>query len=162
MGNEKEVSEMLKGVAKLVLFGVVVTIAVVALVSGQVKKPNDPLADWAYPKAKRGLEGTNRPPLIWTKFTTTDSFEKVWDFYWQKVVKGAPVSLPPGVKSGTFYGGPSGDPKQQVVCAHYRDENPAAKVGVFVIREHQRTVSVTIVRRAKERETTIIVVLDQR
>jgi hypothetical protein len=34
MGNEKEVSEMLKEVAKLVLFGVVVTIAVVALVSG--------------------------------------------------------------------------------------------------------------------------------
>jgi hypothetical protein len=34
MKNEKEVSEMLKGVAKFVLFGVVVTIAVVALVSG--------------------------------------------------------------------------------------------------------------------------------
>jgi hypothetical protein len=68
MGNEKEVSEMLKEVAKLVLFGVAVTIAVVALVSGQVKKPNDPLADWAYPKAKRGLEGTNQ---------TTTNLDKV-------------------------------------------------------------------------------------
>jgi hypothetical protein len=161
MGNEKEVSEMLKEVAKLVLFGITVTVFAVALVSGQVKKQPDLLADWAYPKAKRGLEGTSRPPLIWTKFTTTDPFEKVWEFYWQKVTRGAPISLPSEVKSGTLYGGPP-DPKKQTVCAHYRDENPAAKFGVFVIREHQRTVSVTIVRRAKERETTIIVVLDQR
>jgi len=152
---------MLKGLSKSVLLGVAVTVVAVALISGQVKKPPDPLAEWAYPKAKRGLEGTDRPPLIWTKFTTTDPFDKVWDFYWQKVTKGAPVGLPSEVKSGTFYGGPP-DPKKQVICAHYRDENPAAKFGVFVIREHQRTVSITIVRRSGEKETNIIVVLDQR
>jgi len=152
---------MLKVVAKSVLLGVAITVVAVAFVSGQVKKPPDPLAEWAYPKAKRGLEGTDRPPLIWTKFTTTDPFDKVWDFYWQKVTKGAPVGLPSEVKSGTFYGGPP-DPKKQVICAHYRDENPAAKFGVFVIREHQRTVSITIVRRSGEKETNIIVVLDQR
>lgn len=78
------------------------------------------------------------------------------------MTKGAATSLPSEVKSGTFYGGPSGDPKQHIICAHYRDDNPTAKIGVFVVREHQKTVSVTIVRRAKEKETTIIVVLDQR
>lgn len=86
LADEKRegVSEMLKLVAKSVLFGFVVTIAAVALVSGQVKKPPDPLADWAYPKAKRGLEGTNQPPLIWTKFATTDPFEKSGTFTGRK------------------------------------------------------------------------------
>jgi len=72
MRNEKEVLEMLRVVAKSVLFGVTVTVVAFAFVVGQVKKPPDPLAEWAYPKAKRGLEGTDRPPLIWAKFTTTD------------------------------------------------------------------------------------------
>jgi len=76
-------------------------------------------------------------------------------------VKGAPVGLSPEVKSGTFYG-KAPDPKEHIICAHYRDDDPAAKFGVFVIREHQRTISITVVRRAKEKETTIIVVLDQR
>jgi len=150
---------MFKGTLKLAA-SVVVFAALIGLVGMlQSGAPADPLKEWAYPKAKRGVEGTSQPPLVWAKFTTTDAFEKVWDFYWQKVTKGAPVKLPPSVKSGTLYSGP---PTEQTICAHFIDENPTAKVGVFVVREKQWTVSITIIRRAKEKETTIIVVVDQR
>lgn len=124
----------------------------------EMKAPPDPLKEWSYPKAKREDVAT-RPPLVWAKFTTTDAFEKVWDFYWQKVAKGAPISLPPNVKSGTLYSGP---PNEQIICAHFRDEKPDAKTGVFVLREKNRTVSVTIIQRAKDKETTVIVAVDQR
>ncbi len=149
---------MVKGV-KLLMLGVALTMLAVTVQQVRSGAPQDPLAEWAYPKAKRGMEGTNQPPLVWSKFTTTDPFEKVWDFYWQKVVKGAPMSLPPSAKSGTLYSGP---PKDQTVCAHFRDDNPDAKVGVFVVREKNRTISITILRRAKEKETIIIVAVDKR
>ncbi len=151
---------MLKGVVKSVLLGVAVTVVAVALISGQVKKPPDPLADWVYPKAKRGLDGTDQPPLIWAKFTATDAFEKVWDFYWHKSARGIPQPKP-NVRSGTIHYGAPTSP-EHIICAYFRDHNPKAKFGVFAIREKQRTVSVTIFQRSGEKETTIILVLDQR
>jgi len=155
---------MFKGTIKLAV-SVVVVVAVIGLVQVlQSGAPADPLKEWSYPKAKRGLEGTSQPPLVWAKFTTTDAFEKVWEFYWQKVTEGAPVKLPPSIKrpsinSGTLY---SGAPPEQKTRAYFRDDNPTARVGVFVIREKQRTISITIVRRAKEKETMIVVALDLR
>ncbi|MCX7969205.1 MAG: hypothetical protein N3B10_12085 [Armatimonadetes bacterium] len=134
----------------------IVVFAVKQVQSGAVFEP---LKEWAYPKAKWGGEGTSQPPLIWARFTTTDAFEKVWEFYWQKVVKGVPISLPPNVKSGTLYAGP---PQEQVICAHFRDDKPDAEIGFLVLREKKRTVSVTILRRSKEKETTILVAVDQR
>ena len=95
---------MLKVVAKSVLLGVAVTVVAFAFVSGQVKKPPDPLAEWAYPKAKRGLEGTDQPPLIWAKLTTKDAFEKVWDFYWQKIARGIPQPKPNGGADDALWG----------------------------------------------------------
>ena len=138
-----------------------VTLTVLAMTVHQVRSgaPQDLLAEWAYPKAKRGVEGTNQPPLVWTKFTTTDAFERVWEFYWGKMVKGASISLPPNVKSGTHY---AGTEKEKIVGAYFRDDSPAGKLGVFVIREEKRTVSVTIMQRAKEKLTTIILAIDQR
>lgn len=150
---------MFKGTITLAV-SVVVVVAMIGsakvLQSGAL---TDPLKEWSYPKAKRGLEGTSQPPLVWAKFTTTEAFEKVWDFYWRKVTEGAPMKLPPSTKSGTLY---SGAPPEQKTCAYFRDDNPTARVGVFVIREKQRTISITIVRRAKEKETMIVVALDLR
>jgi hypothetical protein len=157
----KELSVMFKGTGTLKL-----AVSVFVLVAGvgsvkmlQSSAPADPLKEWSYPKAKRGLEGISQPPLVWAKFTTTDAFEKVWKFYWQKVTEGAPVKLPPSIKSRTLY---SEAPPEQKICAHFRDDNPTARMGVFVIREKQQTISITIVRRAEEKETVIVAALDLR
>ncbi len=160
MTNQAKEALKMKGMLKWSV-GSVVLLGLTVMLVGQVKPPKDPLAEWAYPKAKRGKEGTTQPPLVWTTFTTLDSFEKVWDFYWGKVTRGAPVKPAPGAMSGTLYSGPP-DPKQQVICAHFHNVSPAGKLGIFVIREFNRTVSVTITQRAKERQTLIVVAVDQR
>lgn len=157
--NAREVLRMVARTVKLVMLGIALAMLIGAVQKVQSEAPKDPLAEWAYPKAKEGKEGTRNPPLVWTTYKTPDAFEKVWEFYWQKIVKGAPVSLPPKVKSGTLY---STMGKEKSVCAHFYDDNPAGKLGVFVIREEKRTVSITILQRAKKKETTIVVVLDQR
>ncbi|GBC99479.1 hypothetical protein HRbin17_02004 [bacterium HR17] len=149
---------MMAKVAKSVMLGVALTVMAVMMQRVWSGAPQDPLAEWAYPKAKRGAEGTNQPPLLWTKLTTTDPFEKVWEFYWKKVSRGMTTGLPK-IKSGTFY---AGTEKEKIVSAYFGDDNPAGKLGVFVIREEKRTVSVTIMQRAKEKVTTIIVAVDQR
>ena len=153
---------MFKGKFKLAVLIVTFVALICSVKVLQSGAPSDPLKEWAYPKVKRGVEGTNQPPLVWAKFTTTDAFEKVWDFYWRKVTHGAPVKLPPHVKSGTLYCGPAVSPAEHTICAHFTDENPTAKLGVFVVRRKQQTVSITIIRRAKEKVTTIIVAVDQR
>ncbi len=101
---------MLKVVAKSVLLGVAVTVVAVALISGQVKKPPDPLADWVYPKAKRDLGETWERPLPWAVFTTTDPFDKVWEFYWQKKITnwGMPIKPQAGASLHTAITSPTG------------------------------------------------------
>jgi len=152
--------------ARLIKIAALICVAVATVgvaQKAQPKAPSDPLNEWAYPKAKRSAPGSNQPPLLWTRFTTTDAFEKVWEFYLRKVTAGLPMGIPsPTTRGGgTFYFGGS-SPQEAKVCAQFRDDNPTAKVGVFVIREKERTISVTIFRRAKEKETNIIVAVDQR
>jgi hypothetical protein len=144
----EEVPAMFKSPAKLAAL----VVAFVALM-GSVKMlqsgaPDNPLQEWIYPKSKRSLRGTDRAPLRWAAFTTTDDFKKVWDFYWNKVVHG-PAKPSPGVKGGTLYREPVGVPEEHTTCAHFIDKKPTAKVSVFVIRKQQGTVSITIFRRAE-------------
>ncbi|MCS7265013.1 MAG: hypothetical protein NZ805_09300 [Armatimonadetes bacterium] len=135
-------------------------IVVFAVKNVQSGAPFDLLKEWAYPKAKQGKEGTNQPPLVWARFTTTDAFEKVWEFYIKKVTPlGGQLATPPKVKSGTVY---SGEPPDVTICAYFYDDNPMGKLGTFVIRKPKTTISVTILRREKAKETTILVAVDQR
>jgi hypothetical protein len=53
------------------MLGIVLTVIAVTVQQVRSGAPQNPLAEWAYPKAKQGVEGTNQPPLVWTKFTTT-------------------------------------------------------------------------------------------
>jgi len=147
---------MLKVVAKLVLLGVAVM--VVAFVSGQVKKPPDPLADWAYPKAKQELGETWERPLPWAVFTTTDPFEKVWEFYWQKKITkwGMPIKLQSGASLHTAITSPTG--QESISLAYVYD--PKSKTGVLVIWREKETTHITITQQGKQ--TKIVVIVDMR
>lgn len=154
----------MKGTVKWVI-GSLVLLGLAVLLAGQAQPPKDPLIEWAYPKAKRGKKGTNQPPLAWTTFTTNDEFEKVWEFYRRKTTAsfpgmgGSEPPKQPSLRSGTLYmRGPFGTK----ICAQLYDISPARKLGVFVLREEARTVSITIVQGAKEKQVFIMVAVDQR
>ncbi len=149
---------MLKVVAKSVLLGVAVTVVAVALISGQVKKPPDPLADWVYPKAKRELGETWERPLPWAVFTTTDPFDKVWEFYWQKKITnwGMPIKPQAGASLHTAITSPTG--QESISLAYVYD--PKGKNGVLVIRRERVTTHITIVQQGKQ--TKIVVIVDMR
>lgn len=149
---------MLRVVAKSVLFGVAITVVAVTFVVGQVKKPPDPLAEWAYPKAKQEMGETWERPLPWAVFTTTDPFEKVWEFYWQKKITnwGMPIKPQAGASLHTAITSPKG--QESISFTYVYD--PKGKTGVLVIRREKATTHITITQQGKQ--TKIVVIMDMR
>ncbi len=152
---------MRKGV-KFVAVAAAVGLVLSAGFKGGAGPAKGPLAEWVYPKAKPTGEGGNQPPLTWRVYTTKDPFEKVWKFYEQKPIEGLPVAplKEKGRAGHTSVIATPQDPKQ--VCAQFHDPNPKGKIAVMVFRQKDRTVSVTIWQRAGEKETNILVAVDQR
>ena len=144
---------MIGRIVKAVMLTCLLAIVVIAVQKIQSEVSQAPLKEWAYPKAEKGKEGTDQPPLIWAKFTTTDPFEKVLKFYLQKI---SPIGSPlerllersPKVKSVTVY---SGRPPDVTISAYFYDDNPLGKLGVCVTRQPNKTISITIFQRAKEK-----------
>ncbi len=159
---------MLKVVCKGVKVFVAVTAVALVLTTGfrgGAGPAKDPLVEWVYPKAKPTGEGGNQAPLIWRVFTAKDPFEKVWEFYGQKLMQGVPAKKEwRGKEGGTMVGAemtPSGE-LLKTMHTYFYDPNPKGKIGVMVFRRRDQTVSVTVWQRVGEKETNILVAVDQR
>lgn len=161
---QKDVSVMMAKVTKSLMLGVMLTVTVATMQRVWTGAPQDPLAEWEYPKAKQKLGETWERPLPWAVFATTDPFEKVWEFYWQNKISkwGMPIKKPMSWKEregGSFVSGVSGE---ETNVAFFYDPHPTGKLGILTIRRKDRTVIITIMWRAKEKVTTIVLIVDQR
>jgi len=156
---------MVKGV-KLLMLGVTLTMLAVTVQQVRSGAPQDPLAEWAYPGSKRDkyLAKPWERPLPWAVFATTDPFEKVWEFYWQKKISkwGMPIKEPMSWEKRDGDSFVSGVGSEETNVAFFYDPHTTGKLGTLIIRRGDRTAIITIMWRAKEKVTTIFLAIDQR
>lgn len=151
-------------------------LAVVALVAGvgvvsfsgwhvsaqeEVKTKTDPFLTWQYPNATRLNSLTGMETGV-AHFSTSDSIDKVWDYYNKK-------SAPPPDNAVRWDN--RSDPvklvNQEEECAasssFMRIERRAANGGLFVIRQPNQTVTVHFARDPDDRKKTeILIITDAR
>ncbi len=132
--------------------------------SGPAPKPApNPLAEWMYPKAKEVEGETWEQFLPWATYTTTDPFEKVWQFYWTQKIIQPVMPLPFNLTKRASASMGTNDPKLGTIhFAYVYEPRPTGKWGVLVIRRKAGTVSIHIMQGAEEKQTTIVVILDRR
>jgi hypothetical protein len=156
---------------------------------GSQQKPN-PLAGLAYPKAKKVSEyPATLSPVGYVVYETSDPFEKVWRFYAEKVfppgVKPPSLSLLEKLKetikekAEAMLGKPSPyhtkvtTPTPKILRMMMTDPSgktkeviladiilPDKKSGVFLRREENQSLHITICQR--EKKTLIVITLDMR
>jgi|GEM_PF-780684 len=174
----------------LLLFPVIaVLVSPVFGQKGSQQKP-DPLAALAYPKAKKVSEYPAVPgPVGYVVYETSDPFEKVWRFYAEKVfppgVKPPSLSLLEKLKetikekAEAMLGKPSPyhakvtnptpgilrmmvtDPSGKTKEVFLADHHPVGeKIGVFLRREENQSLHITICQR--EKKTVIVITLEKR
>lgn len=135
---------------------VLVLLAVIGVAQkGQPPKPQDPFAEWMYPKAKK-LEGEERDQALpWIKCTSKDPFEKVWEFYFrEKALGGAPLT--PKSRSGAIHGSANGD-VWHIAFSH----DPENRWGILVVRRKGNCVIIAVTQPMKGQETTIVVIMER-
>ena len=72
--------------------------------------------------------------LPWATYTTTDPFEKVWQFYWTKKLT-YPMPLPFNLKNRASASMGTNDPRWGIThFAYVYEPSPSGKWGVLVIR----------------------------
>lgn len=122
----------------------------------------DPLSEWTYPNAKPVEGETWEEFLPWATYTTTDPFERVWQFYWTKKIT-YPMPLPFNLKKRASASMGANDPRWGVIhFAYVYEPSPSGKWGVLVIRRESKTVSIYITQGAAKKQTIIVVILDKR
>ncbi|MFA0740987.1 MAG: hypothetical protein DFNUSKGM_001095 [Candidatus Fervidibacter sacchari] len=174
----------------LLLFPVIaVLVSPVFGQKGSQQKP-DPLAALAYPKAKKVSEHPAVPgPVGYVVYETSDPFEKVWRFYAEKVfppgVKPPSLSLLEKLKetikekAEAMLGKPSPyhakvtNPTPGILRMMVTDPSGKTKevfladiilvgekIGVFLRREENQSLHITICQR--EKKTVIVITLEKR
>ena len=88
-----------RGRLMMVIASAMTTVSIIApLLAGVCFNcPNIGQCEWTYPNAKQVEGETWEEFLPWATSTTTDPFEKVWQFYWTKKIT-YPMPLPFNLK----------------------------------------------------------------
>lgn len=147
------------------LVAVIVSIAAWQSAAQSQRSLNDKaLAQWEYPGAKQrqwngsGGGGSMREFLYQATYTTSDTFDAVWKFYWDKVVPESQESLPfdtPRSHLGTF-----ARPTRRFQWGFMQSPHPNGNVGSLLLKENKQTITIQIWHDATEKRTHIVLFKD--
>lgn len=116
----------------------------------------DALRPWVFPGAKL-REWNGIPTFYQGSYSASAGFEKVWDFYWKKIVPANQERLP--LNHDSVHIGHFGNGARRYQWGFVLPR-PGARVGSLFLRGSNRTVTVLISQGDQEEETRVVIQKD--